>query len=163
MIKLKYRLYSHMGWLFAAAMLLCVVLSFRVTGPGGPVAAALILVCLFAIYGLQKQCIADHMRFATLFADYNAAYERLREPLAAICEQGADRQLGKDEKAVLAAYFNLCGEQFCHYCLGHIPPEVWQVWRSTMRAYYYNDRIRNAWDRELSQSAHYGFSRQWLT
>jgi hypothetical protein len=53
-------------------------------------------------------------------------------------------------------YFNLSGEEYFYYKQGYIYPEVWKAWRNGMKIFYQVERIKQEWDKELSNDSYYG-------
>lgn len=125
---------------------------------------------IYALFGLhialfffaQKQRLADSRLAARLLRQYNRRAALLQPKLESIQKGDPSQGLKQAQIDDLRIYFNLCSEAYYHYCNNNIGPVVWQSWRSQMRIYYYDPRIRQAWDNDLKQNTHYGFGNHLL-
>ncbi|MFZ1985286.1 MAG: hypothetical protein WAU91_12790 [Desulfatitalea sp.] len=165
MNRFYYWFFPNYWWLLPALFAATVGLPLLL----GVLPAGAMLYALLGLYGMlfffaQKQRLADQRLAAELLRYFDERHGRLQPALRAI-QQGEQlsQALSADQMDVLCAYFNLCSQVYFYYGCGHIPPEVWQSWRNAMRIYYYNPRIRRAWDAELKHDTHYGFGNHLLT
>jgi hypothetical protein len=112
-------------------------------------------------FTVQKQNLEETTLFKELFEQFNKRYDKMNDDLNMIWEQPADKQLNEDEIKKLFKYFNLCGEEYLYYHEGFICPEVWAVWKSGMNYFRKNSRIKEFWDKELSDNrSYYGLAFQ---
>lgn len=109
-------------------------------------------------FGVQKQQIEEMRLFKELFDSFNRRYNEQNEKLNFIYRQPPDSPLQPDEVEALFDYFNLCGEEYFYFDKGFIYPEVWQVWKSGMKVFRQNPRIKKLWDEELKTYPYYGLS-----
>jgi hypothetical protein len=163
MTGLKFQLYKHIWPVFLTLVLAGLIFIVNaIAADRFHLAITVALFSLGVLFWIQKQRAEDFRLFTGLFESYNSRYNQIRDQLAAIFKDVPSKELSAAEINILVTYFNLCSEQFFLYSNGCIHPEVWEAWRNGMRAYYYNDRIRNLWDKELKNHSHYGFSSQLL-
>jgi hypothetical protein len=114
-------------------------------------------------FAVQKQNLEETRLFKELFEQFNARYDKLNDKLNRIYLdiQPADNAFKDDERKTLYKYFNLCGEEWLYAEKGFIDPEVWAVWKSGMNYFRKNSRIKDFWDKELSDNrSYYGLAFQ---
>jgi hypothetical protein len=106
-------------------------------------------------FAVQKQNLEETKWFKELFDQFNKRYDKMNDDLNRICEQPADKRLNEDEKKTLFKYFNLCGEEWLYVEKGFIYPKVWAEWEIGMNYFRKNSRIKEFWDKELSDNGSY--------
>lgn len=106
-------------------------------------------------FGVQKQNLKEIKLFKELFEQFNGRYDEMNDDLNQIYQQPPDKALNENEIKTLFKYFNLCGEEWLYAKKGFICEEVWKAWKSGMDYFRKNPRIRDFWDKELSDNDSY--------
>jgi hypothetical protein len=116
---------------------------------------------LAAVGGIAGFLYGKHARdvelFRQLFRDFNDRYGKLNDSLNEIYNRQGSHSLSIADKGVLAAYFNLCAEEYMYYAAGYIYAPVWDAWLNGMCYFDQDPEIHDFWKRELQQGSYYGF------
>jgi hypothetical protein len=116
---------------------------------------------LVAVGGTTAFLYAQHTRdiqlFRELFREFNERYGKLNDSLNEIYNRQGSHSLSIADKGVLAAYFNLCAEEYMYANAGYIYVPVWDAWQNGMRYFDQDPEIHDFWKRELGQGSYYGF------
>jgi hypothetical protein len=150
---------KRLPWMFGfGCLVVALTLAFGVKGPE-PVATAISL--LAAIGGTAGFLYGKHARdvelFRQLFREFNDRYSKLNDGLNEIYNRQGSHSLSIADKGVLAAYFNLCAEEYMYNDAGYIYAPVWDAWLNGMRYFDQDPEIHDFWERELQQGSYYGF------
>ena len=162
MIKLKFWIFQNYWWISLIFFLVLLYFAFTLDYKIRVEIIISILTILISVtFFLQKQRLEELKLFKSLFKDFNKSYNELNENLNEI-NVNPNEELTKSQKKALNDYFNICGEEYLYYKQRYIHPEVWDTWRKGMKYFYKDKRIKELWDKELSENFYYGFSQKLL-
>jgi hypothetical protein len=122
-----------------------------------PVTEATLIASIVSIFfAFQNQKREDARLFKELFILFNDRYDKLKDAMNAITDDGG--QATPDEQETLYKYFNLCAEEFLFYQRNYIYAEAWTAWRNGMKLFLANPKIRKVWDEEKASDSYYGLT-----
>lgn len=144
-------------WWIAPIIGACLALAAFCFGGDGRVGlvGAVIAGTLGFCYFVQQQKLAETALFHQLFTGFNARYDKLNGPLAALL---SETNLLPEQRNVIVDYFNLCAEEYLFYQQGYIPRIVWRSWCRGMAWYLKRHPFKDVWNEELSTESFYGLS-----
>lgn len=116
---------------------------------------AVIAGALGFCYFVQRQKLAETALFHQLFTGFNARYDKLNGPLAALLSEG---DLCPEQRNLIVGYFNLCAEEYLFYQQGYIPRAVWRSWCRGMTWYLKRHPFKDVWNEEVKTESFYGLS-----
>lgn len=106
-------------------------------------------------YFVQQQKLAETSLFHQIFTNFNARYDQLNGPLAALL---SERDLTTEQRSLIVDYFNLCAEEYLFYQQGYIPPQVWRSWCRGMAWHLKRHPFKDVWNEEMRSESFYGLS-----
>jgi hypothetical protein len=117
-------------------------------------------IIMGAFYFFQKHSLEHLKVFRELFKEFTKMYDTLDAELNRIVTEPVDKELGKDDQAVLSKYLDLCCEEYFFHQQHSIYPKVWRAWCQGMLHFYNCPRIGRFWDGKLRDvpDAYYGFN-----
>ena len=132
------------------------LLAFQVGGDErvglvGAVIAGTLGFCYF----VQQQKLAETSLFHQIFTSFNARYDQLNGPLAALL---SERDLTTEQRSLIVDYFNLCAEEYLFYQQGYIPWQVWRSWCRGMAWHLKRHPFKDVWNEEMRSESFYGLS-----
>ena len=132
------------------------LLAFQVGGDErvglvGAVIAGTLGFCYF----VQQQKLAETSLFHQIFTSFNARYDQLNGPLAALL---SERDLTTEQRSLIVDYFNLCAEEYLFYQQGYIPRQVWRSWCRGMAWHLKRHPFKDVWNEEMRSESFYGLS-----
>jgi hypothetical protein len=152
--------YFVFKYYFGIAMLLCIGAVVVGINPWQHIdwklVATFIGSVISSVFFLQKQRLEELKLFNELYTTFNSRYDALNESLNKIRRGDSEKNLVPGELDTPYSYFNLCGEEYSYYKQGFLYPEVWKAWRNGMKIFYQVARIKQEWDKELSNDSYYG-------
>lgn len=107
-------------------------------------------------YFVQQQKLAETQLFHHLFTAFNARYDKVNGPLAAIAISVGP--LSNSDRNLIVDYFNLCAEEYLFYKEGYIHRDVWRSWCRGMLWYLRRHPFRDIWHEEVKTESFYGLS-----
>ena len=106
-------------------------------------------------YFVQQQKLAETSLFHQIFTSFNARYDQLNGPLAALL---SERDLTTEQRSLIVDYFNLCAEEYLFYQQGYIPRQVWRSWCRGMAWHLKRHPFKDVWNEEIRSESFYGLS-----
>lgn len=106
-------------------------------------------------YFVQQQKLAETALFHQLFTTFNARYDHLNGPLAALLSETG---MSQEQRNLIVDYFNLCAEEYLFYQQGYIPRAVWRSWCRGMTWYLKRHPFKDVWNDEVQTDSFYGLS-----
>lgn len=149
--------FRNYWWLaiLAAALAVAAILYFYKDGRMPLIGSALATFLAFC-YFVQQQRLAEISLFKTLFTEFNARYDKLNGPLAAVISAGSN--LNEEQRQDVIDYFNLCAEEYLFYKEGYIHSEVWRSWCNGMLWYMEREPFISIWQVEQATDSYYGLT-----
>lgn len=161
--RFKHWMFKYYLWIIFILVLLGLLWFFLLSNRGSEHVNALLLflggvVAFF--YFIHRQGLEELKIFNELFKDFNKRYDQMNSALNKIRQPDGQSPQDLDAESIhrLYDYFNLCGEEYLYFRKGYIYPEVWDAWRSGMRYFLEDGRIRELWEKEEKTGSYYGLT-----